>query len=134
MTLEEARARSQGKELPEDMDFQDGKMFKKIDKGDILLKEEEEENDEDNEGDIDRARELELLAAKNPEVARFVSLGRFAQVRKIMKYSIHETHTSHVLVYDSLRDHLSLSLSTNNCVSSPSAPACSYNTYDNCSL
>jgi hypothetical protein len=86
MTLEEARARSQGKELPEDMDFQDGKMFKKIDKGDILLKEEEEEKDEEN---IDRARELELLAAKNPEVARFVSLGRFAQVRKIMKYNIH---------------------------------------------
>lgn len=78
MTVEEAEARAKGKELPDDMDFDDGKMFKKVDKGEMSLK------STSGYGDVrsaDRGSELELLAKKNPSLARFVSLGRFAQVR-----------------------------------------------------
>lgn len=76
MTVEEAQSRAKGKELPENMDFDDGKMLKRVNKDEILLKDHEKASSRP----VDKAKELELLAKKNPDVARFVSLGRFAQV------------------------------------------------------
>lgn len=64
-----------------------GKMFKKVDKGEIAFSKKSNEksshhiDEKSNEKSrVNRENELELLAKKNPSLARFVSLGRFAQV------------------------------------------------------